>query len=61
MKLLIHMKNKEETKMGMTLQDFAEMTIDDSYNCYIWDNEKEEQVFSGELSDIPEDLLEVEF
>lgn len=47
--------------MGMTLQDFAEMTIDDSYNCYIWDNEKEEQVFSGELSDIPEDLLEVEF
>lgn len=47
--------------MGMTLQDFIEMAIDDSYSCYIWDNEKEEQVFAGELSEIPENLLEEEF
>ena len=46
--------------MGMTLQDFVEMAIDDYYSCYIWDNEKEEQVFCGELADIPEELLEQE-
>ena len=46
--------------MGMTLQDFVEMAIDDCYSCYIWDNEKEEQVFYGELVDIPEELLEQE-
>ena len=47
--------------MGMTLQDFVEMAIDDCYSCYIWDNEKEEQVFYGELVDIPNELLECEF
>ena len=47
--------------MGITLQDFIEMAIDDCYSCYIWDNEKEEQVFSGELADIPEEFLEQEF
>ena len=47
--------------MGMTLQDFIEMAIDDCYSCYIWDNEKEEQVFCGEMVDIPEELLEQEF
>ena len=47
--------------MGITLQDFIEMAITDDYICYIWDNEKEEQVFYGELVDIPEELLEQEF
>ena len=47
--------------MGMTLQDFVEMAIDDSYSCYVWDNEKEEEVFSGELAEIPEELLYQEF
>ena len=47
--------------MGITLQDFIEMAIDDCYSCYIWDNEKEEQVFCGEMVDIPEELLEQEF
>ena len=47
--------------MGITLQDFVEMAIDDCYSCYIWDNEKEEQVFCGEMVDIPEELLEQEF
>ena len=47
--------------MGITLQDFIEMTVSDDYNCYIWDNEKEEQIFYGELADIPEELLEQEF
>lgn len=47
--------------MGITLQDFVEMAIDDCYSCYVWDNEKEEQVFCGEMVDIPEKLLEQEF
>ena len=47
--------------MGITIQDFIEMAISDDYICYIWDNEKEEQVFYGELVDIPEELLEQEF
>lgn len=45
----------------MTLQDFIEMAIDDSYTCYVYDNEKEKEVFFGELAEIPEDLLEAEF
>ena len=47
--------------MGITIQDFIDMAIDDCYSCYIWDNEKEEQVFCGELADIPEEFLEQEF
>ena len=47
--------------MGITLQDFIEMAISDDYICYIWDNEKEEQVFCGESVDILEELLECEF
>lgn len=47
--------------MGITLQDFIDMAIDNYYDCYVWDNEKEEQVFCGELVDIPEELLEQEF
>lgn len=47
--------------MEMTLQDFIEMAIDNSYICYVFDNEKEEQVFYGELADIPEYLLKQEF
>ena len=48
-------------KLGITLQEFIEMAIDDCYSCYIWDNEKEEEVFCGEMVDIPEELLEQEF
>ena len=47
--------------MRITLQDFIEMAISDDYICYIWDSEKEEQVFCGELADIPDELLEQEF
>ena len=47
--------------MGITIQDFVEMAISDDYICYIWDSEKEEQVFCGELADISEELLEQEF
>ena len=47
--------------MGMTLQDFVEMAISDDYICYIWDNEKEEEVFLGELAEIPEEVLYQEF
>ena len=45
----------------MTLQDFIDMAIDNYYDCYVWDNEKEEQVFCGGLADIPEEFLEQEF
>ena len=37
------------------------MAIRNDYICYVWDNEKEEQVFCGELVDIPEELVEQEF
>lgn len=47
--------------MGITIQDFVEMAISDDYICYVWDSEKEEQVFCGELADIPDELLEQEF
>lgn len=47
--------------MGMTLGEFVEMAIDNVYDCYVWDNEKEENVFEGTLSEIPDDLLEAEF
>ena len=47
--------------MGITIRYFIEMAISDDYICYVWDNEKEEQVFCGELVDIPEELLEQEF
>lgn len=46
--------------MGVTLQDVVEMAIDNIYNCYVWDNEKETEVFRGMLSDIPDELLEQE-
>ena len=47
--------------MGITIQYLVEMAISDDYICYIWDSEKEEQVFCGELADIPDELLEQEF
>ena len=28
-------------KMGITLQDFIDMAIDNYYDCYVWDNENE--------------------
>ena len=45
----------------MTLQDFSDMAIDNYYDCYVWDNEKEEEVFIGTIDDIPDELLECEF
>lgn len=47
--------------MGIKIQDFIEMAISNDYICYIWDNKKEEQVFYGELADIPDEFLEQEF
>ena len=47
--------------MGITLQDFIEMAIESYYDCYVWDSEKEEEVFKGIINDIPEELLECEF
>ena len=42
----------------MTLYDFIEMAIDNYYECYVWDNNKEENVFEGTIDDIPDGLLE---
>lgn len=36
----------------MTLYDFIEMAIDTIYDCYIWDNHKEKNIFEGEICDI---------
>ena len=47
--------------MGITLQDFVEMAIENYYDCYVWDNEKEKEVFKGIIDDIPDELLECEF
>lgn len=47
--------------MGITLQDFIEMAIENYYDCYVWDNEKEKEVFKGIIDDIPDELLEYEF
>lgn len=44
----------------MTLQDFVDMAIENYYDCYVWDSEKEEEVFRGTLNDIPDELLECE-
>lgn len=45
----------------MTLGDFAEMAIDNIYDCYVWSNEKEQNVYEGILADVPDELLEAEF
>ena len=47
--------------MGMTLQDFVEMAMENYYDCYIWDYQNNEKVFEGIIDDIPEELLEQEF
>lgn len=47
--------------MGITLREFIEMAVDNTYNCYIWDNKKEENIFEGMLRDIPDELLELDF
>lgn len=45
----------------MTLGDFVEMAIDNVYDCYVWDTEKEQNVYEGVLAEIPDELLEAEF
>ena len=47
--------------MGMTLQDFIEMAIENYYDCYIWDYQNNGKVFEGIIADIPDELLEQEF
>lgn len=44
----------------MTLYDFIEMAIDTIYDCYIWDNHKEKNIFEGKIYDIPDELLKHE-
>ncbi len=45
----------------MTIYEFIEMAIDNIYDCYIWDNDLEKEIFKGMLCDIPDDLQEKEF
>lgn len=44
----------------MNLYEFIEMAVDNYYPCYVWDNNKEKNIFEGELSDIPYELFERE-
>ena len=45
----------------MTIQDFMELLIDgDSQHFNIYDNEKEEIIFDGAGSEMPEELLDEE-
>jgi hypothetical protein len=45
----------------MTIQDFMELLIDgDSQHFNIYDNEKEEIIFDGSGSEIPDELLDEE-
>lgn len=46
--------------MNMTLGEFVEMAVHNNYDCYVWDNEIEENVFIGTLDEIPKDLLEAD-
>lgn len=41
----------------MKLYEFLNMAVEETYDCYIYDNEKEEDVFVGMISDIPDELL----
>lgn len=52
--------NNRKGIVNMTLYDFINMAIDNYYNCYIWDSKKGENVFEGEISGIPDELLEHE-
>ena len=43
--------------MDMTIRDIMEMFIDpDSQQFELWDNDKEEVVFTGYLNDLPEEF-----
>lgn len=45
----------------MTIQDFMELLIDgDSQRFNVYDNEKEEIIFDGSGSEIPDELLDEE-
>lgn len=45
----------------MTIQDFMELLIDgDSQHFNVYDNEKEEVIFDGSGSEIPDELLDEE-
>lgn len=45
----------------MTIQDFMELLIDgDSQHFNIYDNEKEEIIFDGSGSEMPDELLDEE-
>lgn len=45
----------------MTIQDFMELLIDgDSQHFNVYDNEKEETIFDGSGSEIPDELLDEE-
>lgn len=46
--------------MGILLEDIIELTVDTSYEIYIYDNELEENVYNGTLEDIPEDIIGAE-
>lgn len=47
---------------SMTVQDFLEMFTDpDAQRFELWDNENEEIKFSGFISDVPDELVDIIF
>lgn len=45
----------------MELSNFIELAVESNTACYIWDNEKEENVYEGTLEDIPEDVKDTAY
>ncbi len=44
----------------MSLREFVEMAVCGDYKCYVYDNLDETNVFEGNLSDIPDKLLDMD-
>lgn len=41
----------------MKLYEFLDMAVEETYECYIYDNAKEKNIFTGLISEIPDELL----
>lgn len=44
----------------MTIYEFRELFIDERQMCYIWALESEEEIFRGQMSDVPEEIEDIE-
>ena len=44
----------------MTIYELRGLFIDERQMCYIWALESEEEIFRGQMSDIPEEIEDIE-